>query len=188
MLDRAATPARIGVKAGVDGLSKAVTLVVTMAAARALEPEAFGMLALGMTSGWILGVVTDAGLSMHLARAVARAPHEARGLAFRLISVRALAAALALVLTAVLSTWFVPDPWPAAFVLLVAAQLAGAVLDTVAHAFRGLERIELESAIQLAQRAAAVGLALAVLGVAPQLDLLAAALVVPPATAAVIAA
>jgi hypothetical protein len=45
---------------------KAVTLVITAAAARTLNADAFGVMALAMATGWLLGVATDAGLSMHL--------------------------------------------------------------------------------------------------------------------------
>ena len=37
-----------------------VTLVITVAAARVLTPVDFGVLALAMTTGWILGVASDA--------------------------------------------------------------------------------------------------------------------------------
>ena len=58
-------------KATADVLSKAVTLLVTVAAARVLAPQAFGLLALAMTTGWLLGVASDAGLPLYLARALA---------------------------------------------------------------------------------------------------------------------
>ena len=59
-------------KAAADVAGKTVTLVITVVAARTLVADAFGVMALAMATGWLLGVATDAGLSMHLARESAR--------------------------------------------------------------------------------------------------------------------
>ena len=64
--------ARIAFKGAADVAGKAVTLVITVVAARTLNADAFGVMALAMATGWLLGVATDAGLSMHLARETAR--------------------------------------------------------------------------------------------------------------------
>ena len=58
-------------KGAADVAGKAVTLVITILAARILNADAFGVMALAMATGWLLGVATDAGLSMHLARETA---------------------------------------------------------------------------------------------------------------------
>jgi hypothetical protein len=58
-VDRRA-PARIAYKAAVDATAKAVMLVVTIVAARRLPRDAFGVLALAMTTGWLLGVASAA--------------------------------------------------------------------------------------------------------------------------------
>ena len=63
---------RIVLKGVADAGGKAVTLVITAVAARTLVSDAFGVMALAMATGWLLGVATDAGLSMHLARETSR--------------------------------------------------------------------------------------------------------------------
>ncbi|MDH4063589.1 MAG: oligosaccharide flippase family protein [Acidobacteriota bacterium] len=178
---------RIPLKAAADAAGKAATLVVTVAAARTLGGDAFGVLALGMTTGWLLGVATDAGLSMHLARETARDPDRARAIAVEVMTVRGAMAYIAAALVTLLGSRVVPDPFRLAFVLIVLAQLGGAVLDTLAHLFRGLGRSEIESAVHLAQRGLTASLALVVLWQWPRLDYLGVALVAPPLGALVIA-
>jgi O-antigen/teichoic acid export membrane protein len=181
-------PARIVFKAAADAGGKAVTLVVTMAAARTLMPDAFGVLALGMATGWLLGIATDAGLSMYLARETARHPDRARALASEVMTIRTATAYAAAALIALFVSRFVPSHWRLQFVLVVLAQLTSAVLDTLYHWFRGLERSEIESAIHLSQRGVTVALAFAVLWWQPRLDYLGAALLAPPLIALAIAA
>ena len=53
-------------------------LVITVVAARRLNPDPFAILAYAMATGWLLGVATDAGLSMYLARETAPAAPAAR--------------------------------------------------------------------------------------------------------------
>jgi O-antigen/teichoic acid export membrane protein len=66
--DQRALSFRILFKGVADAGGKAVTLVITIVAARQLNADPFGILAYAMATGWLLGVATDAGLSMHLAR------------------------------------------------------------------------------------------------------------------------
>ena len=72
------------------------------------------------------------------------------------------------------------------FVLVVAAQLCGAVLETIAHYFRGLQRSEIESAIHAAYRLTMLVLALVVLWWWRRLDYLAIAMLVPGVIAIVV--
>jgi hypothetical protein len=130
--------ARVMLKALADVAGKAVTLVITVLAARALNADAFGVMALAMATGWLLGVATDAGLSMHLARETARRgrpatpasdrraapprrPRLSRGDDDRVSHAEDCAAEL-----------------EDAVVLIVLAQLTGAVIETTAHYFRGI--------------------------------------------------
>jgi O-antigen/teichoic acid export membrane protein len=179
-------PARILLKGVADAGGKAVTLIVTALAARALVPDAFGVMALAMTTGWLLGVATDAGLSMYLARETARHRAHARALVGEVMGLRTATAYSAAAIAALFSSWFVPPHWRLQFTLIVLAQLTSAVLDTLAHFFRGLERSEIESALHLAQRALTLGLAVAVLWWWPRLDYLGAALLAPPLVALLI--
>jgi O-antigen/teichoic acid export membrane protein len=65
------------------------------------------------------------------------------------------------------------------FALVVFAQLTSAVIETIAHYFRGIERSEIESAIHAAQRFTTLALALIVLWWSPRLDYLGAAMLIP---------
>jgi O-antigen/teichoic acid export membrane protein len=193
-------PSRIVFKGVADAAGKGVTLAITILAARTLAPEAFGAMALAMTTGWLLGVATDAGLSMYVAKAVAsgspvrRSPGEGgsrtgaglRGLVSEVMAVRAATAYAAAAIVALFSSQFVPAPWRLAFTLIVLAQLTGAVLDTLVHVFRGLQRSEIESALHLAQRSLTLVLAVAILWWSPRLDYLGAAMLVPPLVALVV--
>lgn len=174
---------RIGLKASADVAGKAVALAITVAAARTLVADAFGVLALAMTTGWLLGVATDAGLSMFLARETARPRAGLRKLFNEVMIVRGGLAYLAAASTALGVSAFVPSHWRLQFLLIVLAQLAGAVLETVGHAFRGMERSEIESALQLAQRGVTAAAGLTVLAWQPRLDYLGAALLAPPLVA-----
>ena len=179
---------RIVLKGAADAGGKAVTLVITAIAARTLVSDAFGVMALAMGTGWLLGVATDAGLSMHLARETARQRDRARALLSEVMVVRAGLAYTAAVVVALFAGQMVPPHWKLQFVLVVLAQLTGAVLDTVSHFFRGLERSDIESAIHLAQRTMTLVLSLMVLWWWPRLDLLGAAMLAPVALALAVAA
>jgi O-antigen/teichoic acid export membrane protein len=181
---RVRAPHLVAYKATADVVSKTVTLLVTIAAARVLAPDAFGVLALAMVTGWILGVASDAGLPLYLARAVARDADATGPVVRDVMRWRLRFALVALAAGAILALIFAPASYGVAFGLIVAAQLAGAVLETLSHVFRGLGRSEVESTITIAQRLAAALLAAAVLIWYPSLLLVATALLIPPVLAA----
>ena len=166
-------------KASADVAGKAVTLVVTAVAARTLNADAFGVMALAMATGWLLGVATDTGLSMHLARETARRRQAPRRLLIDVLRLRAGLAYLAATMVAFFTPQIVPPHWKMQFVLIVFAQLTGAIIETVAHYFRGLERSEIESAIHASHRFATLVFALIVLVWWPRLDFLGAAMLIP---------
>jgi O-antigen/teichoic acid export membrane protein len=177
----------VAYKSSADVVSKAVTLAVTVAAARALPANDFGVMALAMTTGWILGVASDAGLPMHLATRVAQAHAIARGEGSVVLPiVRAimrwrwmlgvLAAACGVAIGALLVSADALLP----FALIVGHQLFGAMLDTLAHAYRGLGRTDIESSLSLGHRGAVALGALTVLALRPSLLSLSVALVLPP--------
>ena len=171
------------IKGAADVAGKAVTLVITVLAARILNADAFGVLALAMATGWLLGVATDAGLSMHLARETARRSGEARQLLVEVLRLRAGLAYLAATMIAFFTPRIVPPNWKMQFVLIVLAQLTGAVIETIAHYFRGLGRSEIESAIHAACRFSTLVLAVIVLAWWPRLDFLGAAMLAPAVVA-----
>jgi O-antigen/teichoic acid export membrane protein len=178
-----AVSVRIGLKTLADAGGKAVMLVITVVAARRLNPDPFAILALAMATGWLLGVASDAGLSMHLARETARHPRRGRQFLLEIVSLRAGLAFLAATIAVLVTPFLAPRHWRLQFVLIVMVQLCGAVIDTVAHYFRGLQRSEIESAIHAAHRFTTLVLALIVLWWWRRLDYLGIAMLVPAAIA-----
>jgi O-antigen/teichoic acid export membrane protein len=132
-----------------------------------------------MATGWLLGVATDAGLSMHLARETARDRRHGRQLLYEVIGLRTGLAFFAATITALLTPYLVPAHWRMQFVVIVLAQLAGAVIETVAHYFRGLQRSEIESTIHSGYRLATLAWAMVVLWRWRRLDYLGVAMLVP---------
>jgi O-antigen/teichoic acid export membrane protein len=171
--------ARIAFKAAADVAGKTVTLVITVVAARTLVADAFGVMALAMATGWLLGVATDAGLSMHLARESARRSGRDRQLLIEVLRLRAGLAYVAATMIAFFTPQLVPPHWKMQFVLVVFAQITAAIVETVAHYFRGIGRSEIESAIHASHRLTTLALAMIVLFWWPRLDLLGAALLIP---------
>lgn len=169
----------IAFKALADAGGKAVMLVITVVAARRLNADPFGVMAFAMATGWLLGVATDAGLSMHLARETARHQQHGRRFVFEIISLRAGLAFFAATVAVLATPYLVPRHWRLQFLLIVLAQLCGAVIETIAHYFRGLQRSEIESAIHLSYRLTMLGLAMAVLWWWRRLDYLGLAMLVP---------
>lgn len=178
--------ARIAVKGAADIAGKAVTLVITAVAARTLVADAFGVLALAMATGWLLGVATDAGLSMHLARETARRRDRGRQLLLDVLRLRAGMAYVAATLIAFFTPRIVPGNWKMQFVFVVFAQLTAAVIETVAHYFRGIERSEIEAAIHATYRFTTLALAMIVLKWWPRLDFLGAAMLIPAVVALIV--
>jgi len=179
-------PARVIVKALADVVGKSVTLVITVLAARTLNADAFGVMALAMATGWLLGVATDAGLSMHLARETARRFGQPRQLLVEVLRLRAGLAYLAATMIAFFTPRIVPPNWKMQFVLIVLAQMTGAVIETTAHYFRGIGRSEIEAAIHAAYRLATLVLAVIVLVWWPRLDFLGAAMLIPAVIAMIV--
>lgn len=183
MADPSGVGKRIGLKTIADAGGKAVMLVITVVAARQLNPDPFAIMALAMATGWLLGIATDAGLSMHLARETARDPRRSRQLMLEVVALRGGLAFLAATAVVLLTPYLVPRHWGVQFVLIVLVQLCGAVIETIAHYFRGLQRSEIESAIHGAHRLSTLLLALVVLWWWRRLDYLGVAMLVPALTA-----
>ena len=179
MRDPRAVAPRIAFKALADAGGKAVMLVIIVVAARRLNADPFGVLAFAMATGWLLGVATDAGLSMHLARETARRPQHGRRFVLEIISLRAGLAFFAATVAVLATPYLVPRHWRLQFLLIVLAQLCGAVIETIAHYFRGLQRSEIESAVHLIYRLTMLVLAMVVLWWWRRLDYLGIAMLVP---------
>jgi O-antigen/teichoic acid export membrane protein len=176
----------IAYKLTADALSRGVTLLVFVVAARQLRPDELGVMALAMTAGWLLSVASDAGLPLDLARTVAR--HAAAGTLRPAIVTDAMQwrgwlAVTAIGAGAVVGAWLAPAPLFLAFLFIVIAQVVTAALETVAHAFRGLGRSDIEASLMLLQRAATGVGACGMLLWRPSLIALSVSMVVPPAIA-----
>ena len=162
-----------------DAGGKAAMLLITVVAARRLNPDPFAILAFAMATGWLCGVATDAGLSMYLARETARHPRRSRQFVIEVVSLRVGLAFLAATIAALATPALVPGHWRRQFLLIVMAQLCGGILETIAHYFRGLQRSEIESAIHAAYRLTMLVCALVVLWWWRRLDYLAIAMLIP---------
>ncbi len=171
--------AQVVLKVIADAVGKAVMLVIIVMAARRLNADPLGVLAFAMATGWLLGVATDAGLSMHLARETARHPQHGRRFVIEIISLRAGLAFLAATVAVLATPYLVPRHWRLQFLLIVLAQLCGAVIETIAHYFRGLQRSEIEAAVHLVYRLTMLVLAMVVLWWWRRLDYLGVAMLVP---------
>jgi O-antigen/teichoic acid export membrane protein len=166
-------------RASSDVLGRVAILLLTVAAARRLSIAAFGLFALGTTLGWLGSVLSDAGMQMHLARRVAQAPGDAWPLLMRWLSWRAACSGLVLTATGLALTALGVEAW-ASLLWLTAGGLLTGLVELTHHAFRGLERSDLESAIGASQRVGSLAAGAAALYWSPSLALLAVVLSVPP--------
>jgi O-antigen/teichoic acid export membrane protein len=165
-----------------DVAGKGAFFVVTIAAARRLSPDAFGVFSLASTIGWIAAIGTDFGLQVHLARAVARRPDDAARLLRVWLKLRIGSAAAALAVIAA-GLFAVPAarPYASAIALLVATYLVSGLIEFLHYFYRGLSRSDVESTLTLGQRLATLALALFALWLRPDVTLLAAAMLLPVA-------
>jgi O-antigen/teichoic acid export membrane protein len=171
----------IAYKAFADVAGKGSMFVITILAARRLSPESFGVFALGSTLGWMVAVVSDGGIQLHLAREVARQPADAAGLLSGWLRVRiwTAAAVLAVVVFAIAVEWRASTAAPIA---LLAAVYAGSGLIELLHYFyRGLSRSDIESSLTLWQRSATLALGTIALVWWPSVTVLAIAMLIPVA-------
>lgn len=167
-------------KALADAASKGAFFVITIVAARRLTPWAFGVFALGTTLGWMLAVLSDFGMQMHLARAVASQPQSARAVLRRWWRLRVFTAAAALTtLVVVLSIARVDRALGVPVTLFAIVYLVTGLVEFINYYYRGLSRSDLESTLTLWQRGGAVSLGVAALYWRPDVSVLAAALLLP---------
>ena len=72
-----------------DVAAKGTMFVITLAAARQLSRDDFGLFALASTLGWLASVAADFGIQVHLARSVSQNPERAAGLLRTWLPIRA---------------------------------------------------------------------------------------------------
>ena len=170
----------ISYKAFADLAGKTALFVITIVAARRLSPQAFGIFSLGSTLGWMVGVTTDFGIQLHLARAVARRPQDASRLLGLWLRVRLWTAAGAMAIVAI---GLVAAGWTAAFsvpiAVLALVYACSGLIELLHYFYRGLSRSDVEASLTLWQRSATLGCGLIALAWWPDVTVLACALLVP---------
>jgi O-antigen/teichoic acid export membrane protein len=164
-----------------DVVAKGAFFLLTVLAARRLSGAAFGVFALGSTLGWMVGVATDAGLQVQLARRVAQAGRgDAGAVLARWLPVRYATAGIALAVTVVVASAVSGDrETTLAIVLLVASYVITSLVEFLNYFYRGLGRSDIESSLTMMSRLAALGIGAAVLMWRPGVVALALALLTP---------
>jgi O-antigen/teichoic acid export membrane protein len=179
--------ALVAYKTGADIAGKASLFVITIVAARRLSMDAFGLFAIGSTLGWMLAVAADAGMQMHVARAVARTPADAARLVRRWLRLRLATAGASLGAAACgLAILGAGAQSAVTIAVLVLAYGATGIVEFFYYVFRGLSRSDLEASITLGHRALTVVLALAALAWHPTGGALALAILIPASIAVVV--
>lgn len=170
----------IAYKAFADLAGKGALFIITIVAARRLSAESFGLFALGSTLGWMIAVVSDFGIQLHLARAVARRPELAATLLRTWLRVRLWTAGGAVTMVAVvLSAGWRSSAVPMTLLALVYA--CSGLIEFLHYFYRGLARSDVESSLTLWQRAATLVCGLIALAWRPDVTVLAIAMLIPGA-------
>ena len=184
------TPVRssylVFLKLSSDIAGKLAVLGVLALSARALTTEAFAWMALASTLGWLLSVVTDFGLQLHLARAVARAPEHADRALWPLLWVRTRMLAAGVVIAVAVSFAWLPARSALPFACVAISYLLSSLVEFLNYAYRGLNRSDLESTLNFTQRLATLALSWLLLGLWPSLTAVAIAMVLPPLVASLV--
>lgn len=163
-----------------DCLAKGSLFVLTVVAAHRLTPHAFGVFGLGTTVGWMLSVIADFGIQLHLARAVSRSPDAAGALLRHWWRIRVASSIAGLgLLTASLALFHVDSATAVPLVVFAAAYACTSLVEFLNYFYRGLSRSDIESTLTLTQRAATLIAGLAVLTWWPEVTLLAGAMLAP---------
>src|SRR5262245_14389687 len=172
--------ALVAYKTIADTAGKGSIFLITIAAARRLSPWQFGAFGLGTTIGWMLAVVTDFGVQMHLARVVAREPHAAAARLDTWWRFRVATTACGLVvLVAVLAALRVSAPLAVPIVIFAAVYAVTGLVELLNYFYRGLSRTDVESTLTIGQRIATLVCAMAALAWRPDVNALAIAMLGP---------
>jgi O-antigen/teichoic acid export membrane protein len=171
----------IAYKAFADLAGKGSLFVITVIAARRLSPASFGLFSLGSTLGWIVAVVSDCGIQLHLARAVARRPQDAPALLRAWLRVRlwTAASAVAMVAMGLAAGWRSAVATP--LLVLAVVYACSGLIELLHYFYRGLSRSDLESSLILWQRGGTLVCGGIALAWRPDVTVLAIALLIPVA-------
>jgi O-antigen/teichoic acid export membrane protein len=172
----------ISYKTVADLVGKGALFAITVFAARRLAPEAFGVFSLGSTLGWMVGVASDFGIQLHLARAVARQPQDAARLLATWLRVRLWLATGATASVAIVLAGF---GWPASFAVPIAVlalvYAVNGLVELLYYFYRGLSRSDVESSLTLWQRSSMLVCGVIALALWPNVTALALAMLLPAA-------
>jgi O-antigen/teichoic acid export membrane protein len=171
----------IAYKAFADLAGKGSLFVITIVAARRMSPESFGVFSLGSTLGWIVAVISDCGIQLHLARAIARRPADASPLLRGWLRVRlwTTGGALAIVALSLIGGWRAASATPIAILAVVYA--CSGLVELLHYFYRGLSRSDVESSLILWQRGGTLVCGLIALAWKPDVTVLAIAMLIPVA-------
>jgi O-antigen/teichoic acid export membrane protein len=169
----------IAYKAFADLAGKGSLFVITILAARRLSAQSFGTFALGSTLGWMVAVISDGGIQLHLARAVARRPEAASQLLRGWLRVRVwmAIAAIAIVVTGLTIGWRTTSVAPIAILAIVYA--CSGLIELLHYFYRGLSRSDVESSLTLWQRGGTLVCGAIALAWKPDVTVLAIAMLLP---------
>ena len=176
----------VALKASSDIAGKLAVLGVLGLAARALTTEAFAWMAIATTLGWLIAVATDAGLQLHLAREVAHAPDHAGRALWPLLDIRLRTFAAGVLVTIIVSFVWLPARFMAPFACIAIAYQLTSVVEFFNHAYRGLNRSDIESTLNFVQRAVSFALAWLLLKLWPSFTSVAIAMLAPPLLASLV--
>jgi O-antigen/teichoic acid export membrane protein len=165
---------------------KLAALGVLALAARALTIEAFALMALASTLGWMLSVATDFGLQLHLAREVARAPADAGRTLWPLLTRRTQLFAAGVAGAVIVAFVWLPIHDAIPFAGVACAYLLSSMVEFLNYAYRGLNRSDIESWLNFAQRIGTLAVAFALLSMWPSFVSVAVAMILPPLVASVV--
>ena len=170
----------VAYKAFADLGGKGSLFVITVVAARMLTPEAFGLFGLGTTLGWLVAVLGDFGMQLHVARAIARSPEAAPALLRQWRGVRLVTTigAAGVMLLGLMLTG-IGRPFVLPLATFAAAYSCASLVEFLNYVYRGLSRSDVESTLTIVHRAATLVLALVALVIWPSVTLLALAMLVP---------
>lgn len=168
-------------RAGADIAGKVAMFAVTVVAARRLSQQEFGIFSLASVFGAFVGLASDFGIPIHVARAVAQRPAQAPDILRRWLQVRLGTSGVITVLVIVGVLASSSRGYAVPILLFALTYVLSALIDFLNYFYRGMGRSDIESSIQIWQRGTMVGAGLLALWWSTNLNVLAVATVVPVA-------
>ncbi len=149
----------IGYRTFAEVIGRLCAFAVVILAARTLPTAEFGIFSLAWTSGWLISILGDLGLQIHLTRQVALHPESADRIFRQLLIPRLLLVGTLLAASAGTVWMTVPASLQLPVLAIVTSHLLVNLLEFFNHLFRGLERSHWEASLNLLLRSSALALA-----------------------------